>query len=546
MKKQVLSLILALSLVLGLSAGAFALSDSALQDAISDTATFIQSQVKAPQVGSIGGEWAIVGLARSGQPVPDAYYQGYYAAVESYVKACGGLLHDKKYTEYSRVVTALTAIGKNPADVAGFNLLTPLGDYDKVIWQGMNGPIWALIALDSGNYTIPVNTAAKTQATRQLYVDRIVACQLTDGGWSLFGGTSSGTLTEVADPDITGMALQALTPYQSQPAVKQAIDKALVTMSKTQKADGSFSAGTTTGTESMVQMLVGLSSLGVAPDDSRFVKNGNSILDCLMKNYTPKKGFVHSADVEGSNLMATEQGLYGLVAVQRLAQGKNRLYNMSDAISIGNSATSGQGLVGKHQAVKPVSITKPGVTFADIQGHDNQAAIEALAARSIIQGKGDGTSFDPNANMTRAEFAAIIVRALGLTPKSNDRFNDVAADQWYAPFIGTAAELGIVTGTGAGFNPMGTITRQEAAVMVARAGALCGMNTVYDASATRDVLASFNDYTQCDIWAQPALAFCYDQEILEDSALNIAPKQAILRCEIAQMLYNLLSGAKLL
>ena len=66
-----------------------------------------------------------------------------------------GNLHDKKYTEYSRVIVALTAIGKNPADVAGYNLLTPLGDYEKTIWQGMNGPIWALIALDSGNYDMP-------------------------------------------------------------------------------------------------------------------------------------------------------------------------------------------------------------------------------------------------------------------------------------------------------------------------------------------------------------------------------------------------------
>lgn len=83
------------------------------------------------------------------------------------------------------------------------DLTTALGDYDKTIWQGLNGPIWALIALDSGNYAMPVNQDAKTQAARQMYIDRILARQLSDGGWSLSGAG-------VSDPGITGMALQAL------------------------------------------------------------------------------------------------------------------------------------------------------------------------------------------------------------------------------------------------------------------------------------------------------------------------------------------------
>ena len=121
-----------------------------LEDVISDTGNYIYNTVKEPQVGSIGGEWAILGLARSGLEIPDEYFSDYYKRVEAYVKEHSGNLHDKKYTEYSRLIVALTSIGKNPADVAGYNLLTPLGDYEKTIRQGMNGPIWALIALDSG------------------------------------------------------------------------------------------------------------------------------------------------------------------------------------------------------------------------------------------------------------------------------------------------------------------------------------------------------------------------------------------------------------
>ena len=224
LKRRGGALLLALALTLGLAVNAAAaVPDSELVAAIEDTAQYIYKTVKDPQVGSIGGEWAVLGLARSGYDVPDSYYQDYYATVEEYVEACDGVLHDKKYTEYSRVIVALSAIGKDARDVAGYDLTKPLADYDKTIWQGLNGPIWALIALDSAGYPMPEDPEAETQATRQMYIDRILECQLPDGGWSLFGGTEAATSGDgTADPDITGMALQALAKYQDQPAVARA------------------------------------------------------------------------------------------------------------------------------------------------------------------------------------------------------------------------------------------------------------------------------------------------------------------------------------
>ena len=168
--KRISAWILTLAILLTLTVPT--LAASSVQSEVQGSAAYMLSAVKAPEVGSIGGEWAVIGLARSGYSVPANYYDDYYARVEKYVKNCSGVLHERKYTEYSRVILALTAIGRDPSNVAGYNLLTPLGDFEKTIWQGLNGPIWALIALDSGNYEIPKNTAAKTQATRQLYVDR--------------------------------------------------------------------------------------------------------------------------------------------------------------------------------------------------------------------------------------------------------------------------------------------------------------------------------------------------------------------------------------
>ena len=196
-----------------------------------------------PAGRSIGGEWAVLGLARSGYDVPDSYYQDYYATVEAYVTACDGKLHDKKYTEYSRVIVALSSIGKDARNVAGYDLTKPLGDYEKTIWQGLNGPIWALIALDSAGYPMPENPEANVQATRQMYIDRILECQLPDGGWSLFGGTEAASSGDgISDPDITGMALQALAKYQDQPEVARATKEALTCMSEQQSDDGGFAS----------------------------------------------------------------------------------------------------------------------------------------------------------------------------------------------------------------------------------------------------------------------------------------------------------------
>ena len=299
-------------------------------------------------------------------------------------------------------------------------------------------------------------------------------------------------------------------------------------------------------------MIVALCELGISLDDSRFVKNGNTLLDNLMTFYRSGNGFLHTADGSGSNQMASEQGFYGLVAAQRLRQGKNSLYRMSDAGIISDaesSDTADKGLEGKNADVHAVPITQIGKTFDDISGanaHTNQPAIEALASRGIIDGMGNGL-FAPEETMTRAQFAAIVVRALGLTPKADSVFTDVTSDKWYAAYVGTASSYGIINGIGSGrFNPEGTITRQEAAVMVARAAKLCGMDTELDTGAVRDVLAQFSDYVTTADWARQGLAVCYQYGILDDAALEIRPKAAIKRCEIAQMLYNLLGEAKLL
>lgn len=532
------ALILAFSVLFSLAVPAFAASS--VQSEMNKSAAYMVSAVKAPEIGSIGGEWAVLGLARSGYSVPANYYDDYYARVEKYVKNCSGVLHERKYTEYSRVILALTAIGRDPSNVAGYNLLTPLGDFEKTIWQGLNGPIWALIALDSGNYDIPKNPAAKTQATRQLYIDEILNNQMKDGGWSLTG-------TGDSDVDISAMALQALAKYQDQKAVKTATDKALTWLSKNQDSKGGFASWGTTNVESVAQVIVALCELGMDLNDSRFVKNGHTLTENLLSFRQANGGFYHVLDgSDGNNQMSAEQGFYALVAIDRAENGKNSLYRMGDVTKNTSKPNTNINKSKADPSVNVPGVTAPGTTFSDVKNHANQTAIEQLASRGIINGMGKGT-FMPNKTMTRAEFAAIVTRALGLAAKDTKVFSDVPSSKWYAGYIGMANSSGIVNGVGNGkFNPEGTITRQEAAAMVARAAKLCGLDTAMDAAATRDMLAQFGDYRSVASWAKEPMAFCYSANILDQSELNIEPTKAILRCEIAQMLYNMLTAAELI
>lgn len=279
--------------------------------------------------GTSGGEWVALGLARSGS-ISDTLAEQYAQAAYQYVKKKGSsTISDSKSTENSRMILALTSIGKDPTNVAGYDLLEPLADLDYVKSQGINGPIFALIALDSHDYEIPKAVAGKTQTTREALIDAILAAQLSDGGWNVNGNG--------ADADMTAMAIQALAPYYSSNAkVKSAIDDALNRLSQMQEANGGYTSWGTANAESVAQVIVALTSLGIDPaSDGRFIKNGYSTLDALISFYNDKGGFKHSqSDMTASNGLATEQAYYALASWYRLKNGKTSLYDMSDVTTL--------------------------------------------------------------------------------------------------------------------------------------------------------------------------------------------------------------------
>ena len=281
----------------------------------------IKKTVPTPQVGSTNGEWAVLGLARGNASVTNSYYDGYYDRVVAYVKAninSKGQLDSNKSTENSRIILALTAIGEDPTSVGGRNLLTALNDLSYVKKQGSNGPIWALLAVDSGNYIYNY---------RDKLIDTILDERTEDGGWTHTGNT--------ADVDMTAMAIQALAPYNDEdhPKVKSAIEAALTLLSGMQQNDGGFASFGTPNSESAAQVVVALSALGLdANTDSHFVKNGHSVLENLLSYEQEDGSFQHTTDGSGNNQMSAEQGTYALVAYDRYVNKAHTLYDMTDVV----------------------------------------------------------------------------------------------------------------------------------------------------------------------------------------------------------------------
>ena len=357
-RKKWLSLLLTLaigfSMILGSSGVAQAASYDQTKDAFIKCGDYLYNENEAPRFGSIGGEWIIYGLGHAGYAMSDSYLAAYRKSVEQALeegyRGAKGIFHDKKFTEYSRVIVAMSAVGMDATDVDGYDLTAPLADFVNVKWQGMNGPIWALIALDSGNYAVPKRTdtyaygaltpdETDRQNSRQKMIDFILANQFDDGGWNLQPKDNGGSgYNAVSDVDMTGMALIALAPYIKQAKVKKAIDRAITCLSKQQQADGGFGSWGTVNSESCAQVICALTACGVNPNtDKRFVKNGKSVLDGLMNFYDEKVGgFRHVNTASGGyepvvNQMATEQAYYALAFFYKSVPDKTALTKVAKA-----------------------------------------------------------------------------------------------------------------------------------------------------------------------------------------------------------------------
>lgn len=334
--KRIIALLLTVLLLAALCGCSNGQKDDFLDTVVKDTADVLLHTVTDPTVASIGGEWAVIGLARWGGEVPEQWFECYYNNLQAVVTEAQGILHAKKYTEYARVSLALTAMGKNPVDVAGYNLLKPLADFEQTIWQGINGPVWALIALDSGAWELPADPEVPVQASRRLYVQHIVDLQNDDGGWGLVEGGNSQS-------DLTAMALQALAKYTDDQIVAEAVERALAWLAQHRPET----------CEGAAQLTVALGELGIPLTDSRFAPADGSVVDLLLEYHRENQGFVHTRDASEINLMSTEQAFYALVSAKRQSTGESSLYRMKNGAGEQDAYHTDPVPEGKPQPVEP-------------------------------------------------------------------------------------------------------------------------------------------------------------------------------------------------
>lgn len=188
--------------------------------------------------------------------------------------------------------------------------------------------------------------------------------------------------------------------------------------------------------------------------------------------------------------------------------------------------------------IKIVNGWKP--IFEDMQNHWSKNDVLFLNSKNIIKGSGNN-KFNPNSNITRAEFITMLVRAMNLTShnKNATNFTDVEPTDWYFDTAMAAAEAGLVKGNEKGqFAPNALITREEIAVLSVR---VLEYKNAKPETAGVDVLSAFNDGSKISSWAKNNCNAVVSLGLIKGKPGNtFAPKAVATRAEGAVILKRLL------
>lgn len=489
----------------------------------------IRASVKKPVTASAGGEWAVIGMARSGAKMPEEWYDSYLSQLYQLIRSNNGILPGSQLSDYARVVLALSAMGQDPADLGGYHLLDPLSDLETLKGQGLSGVMYSLLA-----YSVKGADAE----TYSEYIDWIVSSALADGGFAN-GGTKG-------DPDMTAIAILALAPYQEDSRVKETVDRAVAFLEGAMQEDGGFSSYGVKNAESAAQVVTALCALGIDPAaDERFCsESGENPLSNLLSFAAADGGYYHVKGASGSNQMATEQALIALAAYSRFLEQNNSLYDMIDAVRVGTLRTEPEQ--SGSPDVKKAQIVRQPLDFADMNGHWAEAPVRLLSSCGILSGTENG-AFLPGGSLSRSEFAQMLVGALGVPSQKGSTFSDISGFEWYADAALTASYYGLISGRDGGrFAASEPVTREEAAVVLAKAAELCGKGKEYSAKDADFVLSQFDDGKQTAFWSASSLAFCVDAALFSSDAMEIRPGDGLTRSEAGQLIYQLMQVCGLL
>jgi len=184
------------------------------------------------------------------------------------------------------------------------------------------------------------------------------------------------------------------------------------------------------------------------------------------------------------------------------------------------------------------------VAFSDAAGHWSKNIVNDMGSRMVIEGTGDSI-FSPDQDITRAEFAEIVVRGLGLKLENGAApFGDIGTSARYSSAVNTAYAYHLINGFEDGtFRPNDKVTREQAMVIIAKAMTLTGLKT----NAAEDAWRSFTDASDASAWAADGIASSVQAGIINGrSRLQLAPKAFITRAEVAAIVQRLLQKSDLI
>ncbi len=468
---------------------------------VAKTVAYTYSQYKAKGLSAID-DWTVVGLALSGERLASSKWGG-RAGWEAELKARAKHLDPRKTTDYARFVLAVVAAGFDPNNFAGMNFVSTLkkaqlanGKFaDSINGQGqslINAHVWSIIALYAAGEQIPKAKLAKFW---------LISKQLPDGGFNFMTGMKESGV------DLTAMSLLAFRAL-GMSKNDQPVAKALSYLKHVQAEDGGYVEGGVSNVESDANVISALIAYQIDPFAWR--KGSRSVADHLAGFQKGDGSFSHTKNGL-SNKIATAQALLGLSDLKRKGSylmllrqqaGNNKLANLQD-------------LSGSYWAYKEISF---------------------LVQNGFLQGV-TSSYMQPDSEVTRAQFAALLLRAIGEEPllKAQGKFRDVTVADWTAPIVEKAAQLGLMQGSRGYFYPHKPITHEEMAVIVSRVCAKYGWTKSLAGKET------YVDYKRIHSWAQGSVKDLQKRKLLGGTASKqFVAGAKVTRAEAAVMLYRLL------
>lgn len=314
----------------------------------------VTKKITSSEHNKTGFEWENMVLSRLGK-MSDEDKNAYIADLKKYISE--NTLD--KPTDFAKYTIVLSSMGIDASAFDGKDLVNKLTDTEFDKKTGLNGVIYALIALDSKPYL------SDEVKLRDALVKEILDSQLDDGGWAFFGDNY--------DCDMTAMALKALATYCSKrDDVKNAADKAVNLLSEVQRDNGTFCGfDGAENCDSTAEIITALSVLGIdASADKRFVKSGSAI-DGLSLFYKDGE-FSHTLN-DTANKYSTSEAFQALCAYNRFKNGRTLLYDMSDAFAKHKTEESS-----KKESSSVQSSTKPSVTASASTTASSSSNIETV------------------------------------------------------------------------------------------------------------------------------------------------------------------------